>query len=182
MRNIVKCEGFFLGEKGFISLFTHTYTSSQWQKFLLAFAWGSKMQFQYKPCTGWIMGNLWEPAVSPISAQNNLDYWFQENKFYYILCNLCNSLCFIHQCSLSWAVCLFPLCLTPSKQENPEVVSLPDLSLGGFPLGNAPGEFLEQHLPLTYEFLLASGIFPLLPVPAGKFLVNLAPVWTLQAD
>lgn len=163
MRNIVKCEGFFLGEKGFISLFTHTYTSSQWQKFLLGFAWGSKMQFQHKPCTGWIMGNLWEPAVSPISAQNNLDYWFQENKFYYILCNLCNSLCFLHQCSFSWAVCVFPLCLTPSKQEN---TSWP--FLGWIPLGKCSWGISRAASPTHIWVSIGFWNFPFAPCASRK--------------
>lgn len=177
MRNIVKCEGFFLGEKGFISLFTHTYTSSQWQKFLLGFAWGSKMQFQYKPCTGWIMGIFDNLLSVQFLLRITWIIDFRKINFitFYAIYVIPSAFCISAAFPGLFVFFLFVWPL-PNKK------TLPDLSLGGFPLGNAPGEFLEQHLPLTYEFLLASGIFPLLPVPAGKFLVNLAPVWTLQAD
>lgn len=105
---------------------------------------------------------------------------------FYILYNVCNSLFFIHHALVQpFLGCLsFPSLSDPSKKKkkNTTEVSHHDLPLGGFLLKNAPGEFLKQHLPPTCGLLLASGILPLFPAAAGKFLVKLGLVWTLQAD
>lgn len=103
---------------------------------------------------------------------------------FYILYNVCNSLFFLHHALVQpFLGCLsFPSLSDPSKKTKHYwgVTSWP--SLGWIPTENAPGEFLEQHLPPTCGLLLASGILPLFPAAAGKFLVKLGLVWTLQAD